>query len=161
MSVGERTITRPIGGKDYQFKKLTPYDRVEILRKLKAQKRESLLADLKAVGAEKEEMLGELRALDEVQYGEREFIGYVNSLDGRLAIIERSMVCGESERQEIRDAMSDPAFDPLILAAELCNLSLTAPDEAYGEDSPNPPTAEPETYQTPPKNDTASTTAAA
>ena len=165
MSVGERTITRSIGGKDCTFHKINVYDRIEILRKYKAQKRESLLADLKAVGADKGEMLIELRDLDETQYGDREVIACINTLESRMSIIERLIVGDEAEKKMVVEALRDPDFDSLRLAADLCNLSVGSPepdDSAYGEDSPNPPAAEPETYQTPPNStDTTSTTAAA
>jgi len=161
MPVGERHIERKVGGNDVQFRKLTAYDRRDLLCGLKKQKRASLLDDLKAAGADKSEILGELRAFDDEKFGETQFVEYVNTLDGQTAVFDRSLdEQSDEQRASIRKELILSQSESLQLAAEICNLMVdTAPDDAasgpegatYGDggEPANPTPPEPETYQAP------------
>lgn len=159
-NAGIRFVEREIGGRIVRFRKLTTYDRADILRQVKRQKRQSLLEDLKAPGADKSEMLGELRAFDEQAFGENEFVAFVNTLDGQTVVLDKaSDELSEEERQRLRRELLIAPGEALALAAELCNLVVgTASDNAdpkapdtstYGEGTANPTPPEPETYSTP------------
>jgi hypothetical protein len=150
-TIGEITVKRTIGGESVSFLKLTPYDRAAILRDLKKRDRDNMLADLKAVGADKGEMLAELRDMDARVYGEPEFIGLVNTADGQVAVLDIAMRdIDPAKRETLRRNMVMSGSETLRLVAELCNLEVGG--RAEGDD-PNPlsPAKDttPDTYQTP------------
>jgi len=160
MSVGERYAIRAIAGEEVKFHKLTPYDRAEILRTLKKQRRAEMLEDLKTAGASPDQTYGELRQFDAKPYGHGEFLDYVDTSEGRLDVLKMALRASLNGSTEEKLRQFTPTMqEELELVAELCGIQLRATEnsgdsaEAYGErsESSDPPMggmAE-DTYQTP------------
>jgi hypothetical protein len=150
--IGETHLEETIGGDVVKFRKLTPWDRQAILKKLKQQRRAALLQDLRDVQADKGEMLAELRDFDEKPLEEFDFIRHFDTPDGKVDVFEAALSeYEEARRAAIRGGMVLSSHDTVKLAAKLCNIQLAdSPANTEGDDPnagrPTTPTAEPDTY---------------
>lgn len=147
---------------EYRFRKLTPYDRAELLRRERSRQRAVAIQNLRDSGADKDEMFASLRDFEAKPATAEDFIDLFNSVIGKAEIIDLSLMelsmAGpgqpawkyREDAEAARDfANAMPGGDLVELAAGLCNISLEPADEkveVYGEGSdPNPPTGEKKT----------------
>ncbi len=157
MALGEPFVER-IGEQEaqYLYRKLTVYDRAEVIRRDRLRQRAALLQDLKDAGADKREMIETLRDFDREKSVSGDFLTLFDSLEGKADIFDLS-VCDiaytSGAATWARKANADdlmafltamPLGEQTELAAELCGVTLGGAepepaDEAYGDEPPNPP----------------------
>ncbi len=155
MSAGCPSVVRKYENQDIILRKLTPYDRAELLRREKARQRASLLQSLRDVQAEKGESITTLRDFDSQMLGSSDFLNLFDSLAGKadvfdLVLSEMTMAGPGVPSWTYQDDInlhrayiaSLDMGESTILAAELCGVTLGGePEEAepdtYGND-PNP-----------------------
>jgi hypothetical protein len=172
MSVGKPFIERPLeDGSVLKFRKLTPYDRAEVIERDRSRRRKKLLANLKDAGADKGEIVASLNEFEKDE-DERQkknlglFIDIFNTPAGKADVIDLALsvltmkrpgeqtweYLGESAKlREHVDSLG--STDALVLAAEIASLKLGEPEEVdddpADEGNPDP------NSQTGPTNPTA------
>ena len=141
----EPFLTRLVNGADIVFGKLTPRDRAGILRRLKAERKATLICNLQMAGIDKEQVLIELENFDDASWGQGRWLDYLNTIEGQ----EESVRIAWSKQNSGDPAAALDAIEAadgglLPLAAALCNLRLApaeAPGEGGADEGPFPPQA--------------------
>lgn len=156
MPVGEGFVVREHEGKSYRFRKLSQYDRREILAREKSRRRASLLQSLRDAGADKGEMVYELREFDKQQFGDDEYLDLLFGTAGQCDIFEHATSDitlgrpGQPEWKQRGDASEALGYvgtlkmgEQLALAAELSNVELKAASSQDGAGEGEPDTYDP------------------
>lgn len=81
-------IVKKVGDREIKLGKISPRDRAEMLRRLKATAREKIVANLKTSELPGERVYTELDDFDQQPWGFRQFMAHVNSEDGEYEICE-------------------------------------------------------------------------
>ena len=138
-------LVRLIGGEPITLAELDLYDVADLLRAERAAARGRVLADCASIGATPGETYQELQAFNERRWSDPEWIALANTLDGHLAILERSVerTHGGRGRALVGLIRWHPA-DRMRVVAHVAGLELDAAAEAdEGGDPENPPTGHP------------------
>jgi hypothetical protein len=160
MPVGEPVVTREHGDAKITLRKLTPYDRSEVVRRDAVRERNRLKADLKDVGADAAAVIATLRDFDADRRANANiFISVFDTPDGKVDIFTIAATAFSMTPQG--PAWDLPDLTPVLnylatlspgeqtlLAAELSGIALESPNEneseadAYGDppavDTPTP-----------------------
>ena len=121
-------VIRDIKGVAVRFGKLSPRDRAEILRQVKAQRKELLLANLQSAGIDKEQVLVELEHFDDRPWGQAQWLDYLNTIQGQEEAVRTGYArCNAGDAAAVIDAIESADGSLLALAAELCNLRVVRP----------------------------------
>jgi hypothetical protein len=140
----EPFLRRRLAGADVCFGKLTPRDRAGILRRLKAQRKATLVMNLQTAGIDKEQVLVELENFDDRPWGQGRWLDYLNTIEGQEETVRLAWSKQNSgDPAGALDAIEAADGGLLPLAAALCNLRLApadGPEEspAEGDDDGNP-----------------------
>jgi hypothetical protein len=171
MAVGDPHVERTADNKTFRFRKLSPYCRAELLKREKVRQRESLMQDMRDVGADKGEMIATLRDFAAETAGTADFYKLFDSEQGKADIFDLSLsdVTIENGRRSwkprddfgeaINFVTSLDSAELVRLAAEIANVMLASSeevaDDAYGDstgDDPSPLMAgSDQTVEMPPK----------
>jgi len=142
----ESFLIRRLNGQDIRFGKLTPRDRAGVLRRLKSERKATLVANLQTAGLDKEQVLVELESFDDRPWGQGRWLDYLNTIEGQEEAVRIAWAKHNSgDPAAALDAVEAAEGGLLPLAAALCNLRLTAPaspspaPEAGDADNPTPP----------------------
>ncbi len=143
----EPFLTRRIDGAEVRFGKLTPRDRVAILRRLKAERKAALIANLQSAGIGKEQVLVELENFDDCSWGQSRWLDHLNTIEGQEDAVRTAWAKQNSgDPTSALDAIEAADDGLLPLAAALCNLRLSpieaqpdAPVEGGDGENPFPP----------------------
>jgi hypothetical protein len=136
-SIGTATLTRKVGDEEIRFRKINCYERARLLRELRQRDRQELIDGLRAAAATKEEILGELDQFPH-QYGESHWTQYVNTPEGKSAVLLSALTAEYGEKAMEVLARFAPDYDTeLGLIAELVNKPVRAAEPeiplAYGQ----------------------------
>jgi hypothetical protein len=123
-------VTETVAGTPRQFYKLTRRERADIKRRLLAERRAKLEANLKAGAVPGESAFAELEAFDDNPPVDRLWIQHVNSEEGREEIL-RLALKSAPDADAVLDAM--PPDSELSLVVKLCGLQLVK--QSDGEQS--------------------------
>jgi len=140
----EPFMTRRLNGVDNRFGKLTPRDRAAILRRLKAERKETLVGNLQTAGIDKEQMLIELENFDDSPWGQSRWLDHLNTIEGQEEAVRTAWAKQNSgDPAAALDAIEAADGGLLPLAAALCNLRLSpvnapADSPVEGDDDENP-----------------------
>lgn len=118
-------IERAIGGTTYKLMKMTVRERCRLMNDLKQQRRAKLLEAMNLAGLDKNTVVGSIADFDAEGMTERDFIEYINTLDGQAAVITASL---QKHHAAVADDTMDLITEPALpLVADLCGLSMTTP----------------------------------
>jgi hypothetical protein len=140
----ESFLMRRLNGAEVRFGKLTPRDRAEILRRLKAERKAKLVANLQTAGIDKEQVLVELESFDDSAWGQCRWLDYLNTIEGQEEVVRTAWAKHNTgDPANALDAIEAADGGLLPLAAALCNLRLAPaatpvepPAEGSGDDPP-------------------------
>jgi hypothetical protein len=152
-TIGDTHVTVTLGSEEVRLRKLTVYDRRNILKGLRGEQRKLKIETLKDVGADKAEMLGELEAFDEKPLEDFDFLRHFDTPDGKADVFDAALdEYSEAEQKRLRGKLTLSLTETTRLAARLCNIPLQSAAESEGGD-PNagsPATAtDPDSYNSP------------
>jgi hypothetical protein len=156
MPVGEGFVES--GG--FRFRKLSPFDQKEVVRRDVTRRREQLKRDLLDFSADKSEAIDTLREFDHENRAADTFVDAFNTVDGKADVFDLSVSdmtlpkpgCPEwkamgNAAEMIGHVSSLAGVDKLTLACELCALTVgrepDATTTADGSDSYEDPPADP------------------
>lgn len=91
MPVGEPFVVRKHDGKEYRFRKLTPYCRQELVRRYRGPQRDKLKAELIELKVETPQLITTLQDFDRKSQELAMVMDAADSSDGRTALFELSL----------------------------------------------------------------------
>lgn len=123
-------ITTLIDGKTYELKRLSVYDRVELLREYRKAARSLLAETLKSAGVDAGETVATLNDFDREPLTEKTWIDYVNDPMNDHLIMERALRKSAGDKSGELAKEVQPSLE---LKAKLCGLGVfSPPDEGQG-----------------------------
>lgn len=143
-------MQKTIDFKGVTFAKLTRGERSQLNKDRIAERRQKLIANLKAAGIEKgEEFFNELEAFDDAPMGLSCFIRWINNFDGEgwgaVQLLALRKVKPDATEEDLPDMTDD---ESLKLAVDLSGLVMneSPPKDDDADDSKRP--SEPDAYTT-------------
>ena len=135
-AVGE-PLVRTIGGEPVTLAELDLYDEADLLRAERAAARDRVLADCASIGATPAETYQELQAFNERRWSDPEWIALANTLDGHLAVLERSIEKNHQGRgHELVSLIRWHPAERLRVVAHVAGLDLDSPADEGDHEHP-------------------------